>query len=177
MRNGGQPVQPGRQGNHGQHVERALRRHAEAGQRNIRPRRQETGQRGQARGGHQQGQLPFRHEERFPPQPGDQPCRQPGDHSDVQAGNRDQVRNARAAEDLPVLLGDSALVAHRQRGNHAGIARLRQRGRDVVADGVAGAFDSIVGGRREAGQAFVAAFGTNVAGGADALLQQPQLVV
>ncbi len=136
VRHARQPAHPQGGRHHGQHVERALGRHAEARQQHVQQRGDGAAERGHLLRRQDQGQLGAG-EEGAPPQEGRGPRRQRRDHRDVQPGDGDQVAHAGAVEHVPVRLLDAALVADHQRDDHAGIGFARQRGEDAGAQCVA----------------------------------------
>jgi len=83
------------------------------------------------------------------------------------------VGDAGVAEQVPVVALDRALIADRERGEDTGDATLRDVRVDRVANALAQPLDRMAGARVEQHRGRVA----DVAGGANALLEQRQLVV
>ena len=167
------PAQAGRadQGGGGEHQHGALRRHAPAGEGRIRQRRRQPAPaRRQGRGTPQHGAPTA------PPRPVHRQAGQPREHGHVQAADRHEMRHAGVAVERPVVALDRRLVAHRQRGQHAGRGGISQSGDDGVAHRLAQPVERCAARRCEQS---VAGTGraTHVTGGAHALLEQPQLVV
>ena len=165
---------------HRQHPHRALRRQAPArksgirhGQRQATPGRYAAGGAGQTQRRRQTG--------RAAPQRTQQPRSQPGKQRDVQAGNADQVRDARGPENIPVTALNGGLVTHHQRGQHTGQLAVGDAFKNCFAHALSSplyAVPKTCPGRR--GQLLrrrVAQAGAHIAGGLHALLPQAQLIV
>jgi hypothetical protein len=167
---------PQRDGDDGQHVQRALRRHAETGQQHVRQRGAGAGQRRHLLRRQQQRQAGIG-EERAAPQGRRRPGGHPGDHRDVQARDRNQVADAGVVEDSPVGLVDAALVADDQRDDDARIRPRPERGQDTRPQRRPGRFDERAGAPHERIEQAIAVTCAHVTGGAHALLQQPRFVI
>jgi hypothetical protein len=103
----------------------------------------------------------------------DRQAGEPREHRHVQAADRHQVGDAGVAEQVPVVALDRALVADRERRQHAGGAAVADVGVDPVANALAQPLDRMTSARVEQRRRRVA----HVAGGANALLEQRQLEV
>jgi hypothetical protein len=112
-----------------------------------------------------------------PPEPADDVRGEPGEHRDVQPGDRHQVGHARGAEHVPAGAVDGALVAGDQRGDHAGLVAVGHAREHGVAHGFPGALDGVPPCRCEQGGRRVACAGAHVAAGMQALLPHPQFAV
>ncbi len=100
-----------------------------------------------------------------------------GEDRHVQPRNADEVRDARAIEHAPLRLGNRALLADRQRDDHARVGRVRKRREDARAHALARALDVV---RRAPGERIeqrIAIAASDVAGGAQAALEHPRLDV
>ena len=108
-----------------------------------------------------------------PPRRADREAGEPREHGDVQAADRHQVGDAGVAEQVPVVALDRALVADRERREHAGDAPIGDVRVDRVAHALAQPLDRVAGAGVEQRRRRLA----HVAGGANALLEQRELVV
>ena len=173
------PPQQAQAQHHGQHQHRALGRNAPARKQRV-GQRQHTpapGRRHRGGAGQQQAAAPHGAEPGGPaPQARHRPGGQPGPQGDVQARNGHEVGHAGGAEHVPVGPLDGGLVAHGERGQHPGHAAVGHMGVHGVAHALAGHVDA-PGGRGQALGRRVFGAGAHVAGGAHALLPQPQLAV
>ena len=80
-----------------------------------------------------------------------------------------------AVEDRPLVIGNRALIADRQRDQHTEIRRIGQSAEKAAADRLAQPFDRITGSCDEVVEPLAAA--ADAAGGADVAFEQPGLVV
>jgi hypothetical protein len=103
MRHAGDAARPECNRNDDQHVQRPLRRHAEARKQHIEKGHDRPRQRGRLLGGQKQWQAGAR-EEGTPPECKDKPGKHAGNHGDVQARYGNQMPDAGAIEHLPVGL-------------------------------------------------------------------------
>ncbi len=85
--------------------------------------------------------------------------------------------HAGAGEGLPLLRRNRALVADRERGNDAGVGRIRQCGPDAGTRETAQALDPVAGPVHHLRHPVTPGARANVAGRAQVALQQPRLVV
>ena len=156
-----------------QHVDRALRRHREAGQQRVEQRRQAAAPQRRALRRATQGKR--RHP---PPDEADEDAEQRRDHRHVQAGNRHQVGRPGAVEGRPQVAVDGALVAHRQRHQDAGprVVGGRQHGGERGSHRVAQALDDVTGLPDHGVQALRRGR-AHIAGRPDVAFEQPGLVV
>ena len=67
------------------------------------------------------------------PQPACQEKNNPGNQTDMQTGNGDQMQRAGLAQDLPLLVAHAAAIAVGQRHDDAGIGIVRQLRADAIA--------------------------------------------
>src|SRR5438552_4718400 len=95
----------------------------------------------------------------------------------MQPGAADQVTDAGAKENAPLLVGNGAFVADRQRCDHAGVRPALERGEDARANGLAQSLHIIARPARERIEASVALVVANVAGGTQLVLQEPRFDV
>ena len=100
-----------------------------------------------------------------------------GEYRHVQAGNRDEVRDAGFAEHAPLRFRNRALIADRKRDQHALVRRRRQCARDALADALARALHVIVRATGEGADADVGRIVAHIAGGAQVVLEQPRLEI
>ncbi len=171
-RPGPAPARQPQPGHRGQHQQRALGRHAPAAEQRIGGGQQQAAEQRRVLG--RPGQAQAR---AAPPGPAHQRPGQPGEHGDVQPGDRHQVGHAGGAEHVPVVAGDRVLVARHQRRDDAGGLRVGDARQDGVAHRLPGALDRVAPAGAEALRRRVVAAGAHVAGGLHALLPQPQLEV
>ena len=111
------------------------------------------------------------------PEPAHDESRRPGEHGHVQARDAHEVRDAGGAEDVPVGAFDGALVAHDQRGQHAGQPLVRHPRIQGRAHRLPQLLDGVRPAAREQPRRCIARAGADVAGRLQVLLPQPQLVV
>src|ERR1700693_3742244 len=95
----------------------------------------------------------------------------------MQSGDRDQVTDAGAVEQLPLLVGNSALVSDRQGGDDSRIAAALERPQDPRAYRLAGARDIVGGARGECIDAVIVIIRAHIAGRPKLVLKQPRLDV
>ena len=87
------------------------------------------------------------------------------------------MTDAGAKENAPLLVGNGAFVADRQRCDHAGVRPALERGEDARANGLAQSLHIIARPARERIEASVALVVANVAGGTQLVLQEPRFDV
>src|ERR1700722_19303719 len=85
---------------------------------------------------------------------------------DVQAGNADQVADAGAVEQLPLLGRNGALIADRKGGEHARVRAVAKYAENVVAYGFARALNVVVGSSDKSIEASIGVVLMDVSGGA-----------
>src|SRR3984893_13487328 len=95
----------------------------------------------------------------------------------MQSGDRNQVADAGAVEQLPLLVGNRALVSDRQSGDDSRVAATLERSQDPRAYRLAGARNIVGGARGECIDAVIVIVRAHVAGGAKFVLKQPRLDV
>src|SRR2546423_10682202 len=110
-----------------------------------------------------------------------QPVRQAADkrreEGNVQTGDGDQMADAGAIEQLPLLFGNCALVAYRQRGDHSRVALAFERAQYSRAYRLAGPGDVVARPRGERVNASIVIVGAHIARGAKVILKEPCLEV
>ena len=100
------------------------------------------------------------------------------EHRDVQAGDADEMRDAGAVEHGPLRFGNRALVADRERHDHAGVRRAAQRAQRCASrTRFARALHVVAERPGERVDALVVARATHITGRAQVVLQQPRFEV
>src|SRR5262250_719013 len=92
---------------------------------------------------------------------------------DMQAGDADEMSDAGAVEDPPLLFGYRALVAYGERGDDTCVRPSVERGEDAVADDFARALNVIAGTPREGVEPPAVIAGADETGGAELVLEEP----
>ena len=95
----------------------------------------------------------------------------------MQSGNADQVANAGAIKELPLLVGNGAFVADRQRGDHTSVGPTLERVQDAHANQLARPRNTVCRSAGEGVDPTVALAVAHVTGGAQLVLKQPRLDV
>ena len=91
----------------------------------------------------------------------------------MQAGDAHQVIYAGAGKHLPLIGGNGALIANRQRHHNAGIGPLAQRCEQTFAHRFARSFQQITGSRHHWVHQTRRWLGADISGCADAALEHP----
>src|SRR6266550_3115070 len=95
----------------------------------------------------------------------------------MQSGDRDQVADAGAVEQLPLLVGNRALVSDRQCGDDSRVAAALESPQDPRAYRLAGARNIVGGARGECIDAAIVIVRAHIAGRAKFVLKKPRLDV
>ena len=172
LRPGPAPPRQAQQAHGGEHPHGPLRRHAPAAEQRVR--------RGQHDAARERRVLRRPRQAKAGAAPPQRPHEQgsgPGEHGDVQARDAHQVGHAGGAEDIPVRAVDRVLVAHDQCGQQARRLAVRNALHHRITHVLARALDGVQPRRADAPRRRVARPGAHIAGGLQALLPEPQLVV
>ena len=166
------PAQPQREHEHGEHHQRALGGQREAGERGVRRAGTERGE----RRGALRGQMSQARQAGGGARP--QPARggegEPGDEPHVQSGNGHEMGGAGLAQHAPLRRAHAPAIAHRKRGHQRRGVTLPDPRHHALGEHLA---HSIEQRRRGGAEPLVARVIAHVAGGGEALQEEPALVV
>ena len=167
------PPRTHRQRGDRQHVQRALRRHREAGEQDVEQRGQAPGQQGRALRRQTQRQRRY-----APPDKAGEQTEQRRHHGHVEPGDRHQMRRAGAVEGRPQIALDRPLITDDQRDENAGprVMFSRQHGGERIAHAQAQTLDHVLRPPHHLSQALRRIL-AHVAGRPDVAFEQPGFVV
>jgi hypothetical protein len=171
-RAGAGPSEPQSARSDDEHQQRAHRGHLGTGEQHIAERDAGTDERGHLARRHVQRQRRASARERQRARAGER-----REHGDVQARDRDQVRDARPVEYRPLRFRDGALIANGKRDQNAAIRRLGQCAADPLAHTLAGPLNTIAGAPGERDNARVVRVVAHVTRGPQIVLEEPRFEV